>query len=170
MRADAEGRWEWQRSVTPIQPPSEAIPHTSDMVYAGIVTGAWAGVLSLLVYGIGRLAGVPFDVIAPTESGLGFVPWPLPLFVPLIAGVLGGLLASLALSRRQARRLVFWIGTLVSVLTLSSPLIQPSTVAWSTRICLSVMHVITWFLVVPQIARIAGDSEPGAVALPRSPS
>jgi hypothetical protein len=39
---------------------------------------------------------------------------------------------------------------------------QPSSVLWSTRIWLLVMHVIAWFLIVPQLARVAGDSEPTA--------
>ncbi len=33
--------------------------------------------------------------------------------------------------------------------------------ALSTLIWFGVFHVITWILVVPQIARIIGDSEPG---------
>jgi hypothetical protein len=34
-------------------------------------------------------------------------------------------------------------------------------VEWSTRIWLTIPHIITWFLVVPQVARIIGDTEPG---------
>jgi hypothetical protein len=39
--------------------------------------------------------------------------------------------------------------------------VQPADVALSTLIWLTVFHVITWLLVVPQIARIIGDTEPG---------
>jgi len=71
------------------------------------------------------------------------------------------LLASLVRGRRGARRIVFWLGTLLALGTTVVPLTQPDSVGWMTRSLLIVMHVITWFLVVPQIARIVGDSEPG---------
>jgi hypothetical protein len=57
------------------------------------------------------------------------------------------------------------VGTAVALLSCASPLLQPDDVIWSTRIWLLVPHVITWFLVVPQIARIVGDSEPGMYAV-----
>lgn len=154
----------WADSVTPVPPPPEAVPHTSNLVYAGVVTGSWSGLLSLLVYGVGRVLGVPFEVVVPGGTQLTVVPWLLPLVVPLLAGVVGALLAALALGRRHARRLVFWAGTAIAVLSLASPLIQSDQVVWSTRIWLAIPHVITWFLVVPQLARIVGDSEPGAFA------
>jgi hypothetical protein len=76
--------------------------------------------------------------------------------------VIGALLASLARGLPHAGRLVFWIGTVVALGSCWFPMNQPAAVGWSTRILLVVMHVITWLLVVPQIARIVGDSEPGA--------
>ncbi|MFZ8980144.1 MAG: hypothetical protein ACO21P_12000, partial [Candidatus Nanopelagicales bacterium] len=80
------------------------------------------------------------------------------------AAVVGALLAAIMLGRRHARRIVFWAGTGIAVLTCAIPLVQPDDVLWSTRIWLLIPHVITWFLVVPQIARIVGDSEPGMFA------
>jgi hypothetical protein len=50
---------------------------------------------------------------------------------------------------------------LLALVSLSGPLLQPSDIGWSTRILLALMHVITWLLVVPQLARIVRDSEPG---------
>ncbi len=154
----------WADSVTPIPPPASAVPHTSNLVYAGIVTGAWSGLLSLLVYGIGRLLGVPFEVFRPGSETLEVVPWLLVLFVPLIAAVGGALLAAIALGRAHARRIVFWAGTALALLSCVNPLVQPAEVLWSSRIWLLIPHVITWALVVPQLARIVGDSEPGMFA------
>ena len=57
----------WLQSMTPVAPPTSANPGLRFMVYAGIVTGAWSGVVCLAIYGIGRLAGVPFLVV--TRSG-----------------------------------------------------------------------------------------------------
>ncbi len=155
----------WSDSPTPVGPPSSAVPRVRTLVYAGVVTGIWAGLLSLLVYAVGRLLGVPFETRAPLSADLAVVPWFVVLLVPVLAGVGGALLSTLALGRRHARRIVFWAGTLIAVATLASPLVQPSAVLWSSRLWLVIPHVITWFLVVPQIARIVGDSEPGAYVL-----
>jgi hypothetical protein len=129
-----------------------------------VVTGAWSGLLSLTIYGLGRLLGVPFEVMSPGSESLQVVPWFIMLLVPLLAALVGALLAALMLGRRHARRIVFWAGTGIAVLTCAIPLVQPDDVLWSTRIWLLIPHVITWFLVVPQIARIVGDSEPGMFA------
>jgi len=152
----------WSNSPTPVGPPASAVPRVGDLVYAGVVTGTWAGVLSLLVYVCGRLLGVPFETRAPFSVDLAVVPWFVILVVPVLAGVGGALLSTLALGRVHARRIVFWAGTLIALATLASPLVQPSEVLWSSRLWLVIPHIITWFLVVPQIARIVGDSEPGA--------
>jgi hypothetical protein len=154
----------WADSVTPVPPPASSVPHTSNLVYAGVVTGAWLVLLSLTIYGLGRLLGVPFEVMSPGSESLQVVPWFLMLLVPLLAALVGALLAALMLGRRHARRVVFWAGTGIAVLTCAIPLVQPDGVLWSTRIWLLIPHVITWFLVVPQIARIVGDSEPGMFA------
>lgn len=154
----------WADSVTPVPPPASSVPHTSTLVYAGVVTGAWSGLLGLTIYGLGRLLGVPFEVMSPGSESLQVVPWFLMLLVPLLAALVGALLAALMLGRRHARRIVFWAGTGIAVLTCAIPLVQPDDVLWSTRIWLLIPHVITWFLVVPQIARIVGDSEPGMFA------
>ena len=154
----------WADSVTPVPPPATTVPHTSNLVYAGVVTGAWSGLLSLVIYAVGRLLGVPFEVMRPGSDSLQVVPWFLMLLAPLLAAVVGALLAAIMLGRRHARRIVFWAGTLIALLSCASPLMQPDDVIWSTRIWLLIPHVVTWFLVVPQIARIVGDSEPGMFA------
>lgn len=151
----------WLDSKTPLGPPTSATPTVRQLLYAGVVTGAWSGLLCLIVYGIGRLAGVPFDVVYGPES-LVTVYWLVVLIVPFAAGVVGALVASLARGLPHAGRLVFWVGTLLALISCWFPLDQPASVDWPTRILLLVMHAITWFLVVPQIARIVGDSEPGA--------
>ena len=151
----------WVGSATPIGPPADAVPGLRDLLYAAVVTGVWSGLLSLVVYGIGVLFGVPFEVATPGAGGLIMVPWFAIALVPLLAALVGALLAGLALGHRHARRVVFWVGTAIAIASCAGPLAQPDDVLWSTRIWLLIPHVITWFLVVPQIARIVGDSEPG---------
>ena len=154
----------WADSGTPVPPPASAVPHTSNLVYAGVVTGAWSGLISLAIYGLGRLLGVPFEVARPGSDELQVVPWFLMLLMPLLAALVGALLSAILLGRRHARRVVFWVGTAIAALSCISPLLQPDDVIWSTRIWLLIPHIVTWFLVVPQIARIVGDSEPGMYA------
>lgn len=150
----------WTRSVTPVAPPASASPRLRNLIYAGTVTGVWAGLICLAVYGIGRAAGVPFEVQVPGASGLTVVPWYLVALGPLAAGLIAAALSALFLGRRHVRRLVYWGGTMVALLSLASPIMQPDAVIWSTRIWLCVLHVIAWLFIVPQLARIAGDSEP----------
>jgi len=151
----------WSDSKTPVGPPTSANPTLRQLVYAGIVTGVWSGLICLLIYIIASLAGVDFILKAPSEEIEVRMPWWAFLLVPIAFAVLGALLASLVRGRRGARRIVFWLGTLLALGTTVVPLTQPDSVGWMTRSLLIVMHVITWFLVVPQIARIIGDSEPG---------
>jgi ABC-type Na+ efflux pump permease subunit len=152
----------WLQSKTPVGPPVAARPTVRQLVFAGVVTGGWSGLLCLVIYLVSSLLGVEFVLRAPREDVEVVMPWAVFLLVPIAFAVLGALLASLARGWRSAGRLVFWVGTLLALGTTVVPLTQPESVTWSTRIILVAMHVITWLLVVPQIARIIGDSEPGA--------
>lgn len=151
----------WSESMTPFGPPTAANPTIKQLMYAAVVTGVWSGLICLVIYLIGRLAGVPFVVAARSVDVQAQVPWSVVLLVPIAFAVGGTLLASLVRGWRQAGRLVFWVGTLVALGSMVVPLTQPADVGYATRILLAIMHIVTWFLVVPQIARIIGDSEPG---------
>ena len=147
----------WLASVTPVAPPAAANPTLRFLVYAGVVTGSWSGVLSLAVYGIGRAAGVPFTVA--TDAGTVQVPWIAPLLIPLAAAVVAALLVSLLRGRSHAGRITTVVGTVVALLSMAGPVLRSQDIP--TGVLLALMHVITWVLVVPQLARIATDSEPG---------
>ena len=129
------------------------------MAYAGLVTGGLAGLVCLVLYGIARLFGAPMEI--DTMDGVAVVPWFLVLIIPVLAGVIGAIAALLLRGRRAAGRIVFWAGTTLAVASLSLLLLPPGATDLSTKIWLSVMHVVTWLFVVPQVARIVGDSEPG---------
>jgi hypothetical protein len=152
----------WVGSMTPIAPPSSANPRFSNLMYAGVVTGAWSGVISLVIFALGQLFGVQFTGARGFDAPVQVIPWFIVLLTPLAAAVIGAALASLLLGRRHSRRVVFWVGTALALVSCASPILQPAVVPWSARILLLAMHIITWVLVVPQIARIVGDAEPGA--------
>lgn len=153
----------WLQSKTPIAPPASAWPTVRQLVYAGVVTGAWSAILSLVLYGIGRLFGTDFSLVWWGGAVQQPIPWIFFALLPLASAVLFALAASLLRGRTRARALVYWIGTALAVASLYPALDQPASVGWGTRALLVLMHLITWFLVVPQIARIVGDSEPGAL-------
>ena len=90
----------WSDSVTPIPPPSSARPGVRTMAYAGLVTGGWAGLVCLVLYGIARLFGVPMEV--DTMDGVAVVPWFLVLLIPVVAGVIGAIAALVLRGRRHA--------------------------------------------------------------------
>ncbi len=150
----------WLESKTPVGPPRSAYPTVRQLLYAAAVTGGWSGLVCLVVYLVGRLFGMTFEIsLAGTD--LLQVSWLVVLLVPLASAVVFALLGSLIRGWRHAGRIAFWAGTLVALASLAIPLDQPGDVGWFTRIVLASMHVVTWLLVVPQVARIVGDSEPG---------
>ncbi len=151
----------WLDSKTPVGPPTSANPTVRQLLYAAIVTGSWSGLACLLIYLIARLAGMDFTVTGSVAEALEPVTWLLVLLVPLAFAVVFAMVSALIRGWQHAGRAAFWLGTVVAVVSLAGPLVQPAEVGWFTRIVLASMHVITWFLVVPQIARIIGDSEPG---------
>ena len=152
----------WLDSKTPVGPPTSANPTVRQLLYAALVTGGWSGLACLLIYGIARLAGMSFAVSGSISEALEPVTWLLVLLVPLAFAVVFALASALVRGVTHAGRIVFWGGTVVALISLVAPLSQPAEIGWFTRIVLALMHVVTWFLVVPQIARIVGDSEPGA--------
>jgi hypothetical protein len=151
----------WLESKTPVAPPTAANPTLRQLVYAGVVTGSWSAVLSLVLYGIGRLAGTNFALVWWGGDDPQPMPWIVFVLLPLVSAVLFSLASFLARGLTHARALVYWVGTFLALASLIPAIDQPSSVAWGTRVLLILMHVITWYLVVPQLARILGDSQPG---------
>ncbi len=147
-------------SVTPIDPPEHATPTYTDMLKAGIVTGVSAGLACLLIWAVARLAGVSFDVQAPGRDVLSPVPWYVVALVPLLAALLGVVVAGLFLGVRRGSIYVRGGGFVVAVVSLVSPLAQPVEVSWATRLVLASMHLVTYLIVVPQVARVVADSDP----------
>jgi len=149
---------EWMFSKTPIAPPSSLDPKPRFLSYAALVTGVWSGLLSLIVFAIARLFGVPMDVVL--EGTTIPVYWFAVLLVPIAAAQVGAMASLLARGIPHAQRIVFWVGTVIAIASIAAPFLTATLV--STAIVLAIMHAITWGLVVPQIARIIGDTEPSA--------
>lgn len=147
-------------SVTPIAPPIEASPRLSDVLRAGLVTGLTASLVSWLLYGIATLFGTQFDVAQAGSAELTHVAWYQVLILPLISALIFAAIAAAFRRRRHCRRTTLVLGYALGLLSLVPVLAQPDDVTWPTKVWLSLFHVITMLLVVPQIARVVGDSDP----------
>ena len=108
----------WLASKTPVGPPTAANPTVRQLLYAAAVTGGWSGLISLVIYLIGRLFGMTFTVAVQGGTTPEPVPWFVVLLLPLVAAVVGALLASLARGWPHAGRIVFWVGTLGALVSL----------------------------------------------------
>lgn len=151
-------------SVTAIPPPKSAIPTTRNVLTAGLVTGATASLVCLLMRIVAWAFRADFLATIPVKGHeLTPVPWQAVVLVPLLAALLGSFAAAAFLGIRHAQAIVFVLGTAVALISLVAPLFQDGT-TWPTRIWLVLMHVATWAIVVPQVARIVGDSDPAITA------
>lgn len=114
---------------------------------AGFVGGAVATVVWLGA----ESAGVPTLVDVP-RIGLEQLQWTHFVSVGIVTGLGAALVALLADGRRNARRL--FTGVAVTILGLSMvPLVlQPDTVALSTRLVLALSFVVVHLAVVPRLA------------------
>jgi hypothetical protein len=147
-------------SVTPQPPPIEAAPRFSDVMRAGLTPGVTASLVCWLLYGIATLFGTDFDVAAGSSSDLVHVAWYQVLIVPVLAALVFALAATALRKRRHCRRSTLLFGYGFGALSLLPVLLQPAEVTWPTRIWLIVFHLVTIALVVPQVARVVGDSDP----------
>ncbi len=151
-------------SVTPIPPPIESAPRLSDVLRAGLVTGTTASLLCWLLYGIASLFGTDFDVRQGTGDGLTHIAWYQVLVVPVASALVFGVVATALRGRARCRRTTLLIGYGLGALSLVPVILQPADVTWPTRIWLLLFHLLTLAIVVPQVARVVGDSDPYVTA------
>lgn len=147
-------------SVTPVPPPIEAAPRFSDVLRAGLTSGVSASLVCWLLYGIGSLFGTEFDVRQGTDDELSHVAWYQVLIVPLFSALVFALIATALRKRRHCRRNTLILGFTLGAVSLLPVVFQPNDVTWPTRLWLLGFHLLTIALVVPQVARVVGDSDP----------
>ncbi|MDP4014234.1 MAG: hypothetical protein U0990_01565 [Candidatus Nanopelagicales bacterium] len=146
-----------------------SIPTTRTVLKAGWVTGVTSTIVCLCIRALAWIFRVPFEVKPLVGSGpLQSVPWLLVFAVPLAAGMIVSLVAAIFLGVRRAAGWVTTLGTLAFLGLVYLALSQPPAVLWSTRIWLAVMIVLTWLIVVPQVARVVGDGDPKLAAAYRT--
>lgn len=121
-------------------------------VLLGIVGGVIGGALSLALWLIAGLVGMPKLVQVP-GAGLAELEWFNFIAIGFMTGIAAGIIAGFLRSRTSAGRTFSIIALVVLVLSCLGPLFQPADVAWSTRIVLIVTHVIVYLTVVPAQVR-----------------
>lgn len=151
-------------SVTPVPPALEDAPRFSDVLRAGLITGVTASLVCWLLYGVASLFGTDFDVRTGVGAGLRHIAWYLVLITPVTSALAFALVAAALRKHRHCRRTTALVGYALGALSLLPVLLQPGSVTWPTRIWLLVLHLVTILLVVPQVARVVGDSDPDITA------
>ena len=126
---------------------------------AGLVAAVTAAAANVLLFGLTKLLGVPYIMpLQGPESPLE----PLPVIMIIIATVvptIGATLLLAVLARFLARPLrFFWIISAVFLLlSFMGPFSLPAAVALSTKISLSLMHLITGVVVVWVLSALGRD-------------
>ncbi len=137
------------RSVArPLPRDPRPVRRVRSSVRSGLVWGVVAAACNIILIFVSGLLGVPF-LVWPSPNGESVVLGPLSvigatLFAALLAGLLAGLLA------KQVRRAGQWIliaGVVVTIASLSAPLGQPTDIPASTKVVLTIVHLVTGALV-----------------------
>ncbi len=117
----------------------------------GGVSGFVGGAVATVVWLGAESAGVPTLVDVPS-LGPTALQWTNFVSVGVVTGLGAALFALLADGRRNARRLFTIIALAMLVLSMAPLVVQPDTVALSTRIVLALTHVVLYLTVIPRLA------------------
>lgn len=117
----------------------------------GGVAGFVGGAVATVGWLAAESAGVPTVVEVP-NLGLESLQWTNFVIIGVAAGLGAALVALLADGRRSARRLFTTSAIVVLVLSMAPLVLQPDTVALSTRAVLALTHVVVHLAVVPKLA------------------
>jgi hypothetical protein len=127
----------------------------SKFVQAGLVGGAIAAVLNLILLFIGQAVnGGPLLVMPPGQSIVQGVPWFLVILTSILPGVIAGVLYGL-LNRFTARPTPIFlvVAAIIFVLMFFSPLSAAQST--TTILILEIMHVVVAGFVIWRILGVA---------------
>ncbi|MCB0919990.1 MAG: hypothetical protein KDC39_15630 [Actinobacteria bacterium] len=147
-------------SVTPMAPPRSAIPSTRHVMYAATVTGITSSIVCLVLRFLAWIFRVDFHVILPGDIDLDTSSWALVIILPFAAAMISGLVTALFLGVPGCRGWILLLGTAGLLVCLVYPFLQPEATTWPTRVFVILMELVTYVLVIPQLARVVGDSDP----------
>jgi hypothetical protein len=130
----------------------ETAPTFGRLTIAGAVGGLIGGILSFLLWLLAGAIGMPTEVEVPNQ-GLTELAWFQFLALGFMSGIGGGVVAGFLRNSATGFKTFSIIAVIVLVLSMAGPLIQPDTVAWSTRIILMVTHVLVFIVVVKAVQK-----------------
>lgn len=126
--------------------PRDARPHRRirSSLRAGMVWGVAACGVNLIVWLIASIAGVDFQVWPQGADQPSIDVGPLTivgatLFAALVAGIAAGILGKLI---KKVVRWIIILGLLFTATSLAAPWGQPEQVPTSTRVVLTILHLI----------------------------
>jgi len=132
------------------------------ILISGVVCGVLVMVPTLIVYWVLRLVGVPFEVAVGGDTSLTLVGTWQVMLVPIAAGFLGGLLAGTFRTLTNGPRFAALSLTALTLASCAVPLMQPASVATSTRVSLIVLHLLVGGVLTWAISRAITSEDPPA--------
>jgi hypothetical protein len=142
----------------PTPPPGEVGKRPGPLARPLVVVAGVALLANVSVYGLGRLAGVDFEVVSFLGNRQETVGPRAIAVMTLTPMLLGGL--ALTLTRRwatRAWRVLAWAGVAVGIITM--PVFNQA--ALDTKLTLALMHLITAGLWLHTVQRLTPTSHPG---------
>jgi len=130
------------------------------ILLSGVVFGVLVMVPTLVVYWALRLLGVPFEVVASGDTSLMLVgTWQI-MAAPIVAGLLGALLAGTFRTLINGPRFAALSLTALTLASCAVPMMQPASVATSTRVSLIVLHLLVGGALTWAISRAVTSEDP----------
>jgi len=117
----------------------------------GGVSGFVGGAVATVVWLGAETAGIPTRVEVPNVGPMD-LQWTNFVVVSVLAGLGAALVALLADGRRALRRIFTGAAIAVLILSLVPLVLQPESIALSTRVTLALTHGVVYLLVVPRLA------------------
>ena len=130
------------------------------ILISGVVFGVLVMVPALVVYWALRLVGVPFEVVSAGDTTLTLVGTWQVMLAPIVAGFLGALLAGTFRTLTNGPRFAALSLTALTLASCAAPLMQPASVATSTRVSLIVLHLLVGGVLTWAISRAVTSEDP----------
>lgn len=118
----------------------------------GLVSALVAAAASIAVYAIARAAGVPMELTEVFEDEFARMPVRNMAFGALLEGGVGGTVLAVACRRwaKHPRALFLWLTSIGLIASFVLPILSDAST--STKVVLSISHVVVAAIIVPALA------------------
>lgn len=117
----------------------------------GLVSAVVAAVASIAVYAIALAAGVPMELTEVFEDEFARMPVQNMAFGALLEGGVGGTLLAVACRRwaKRPRTFFLWLTSIGLIASFALPIVSDAST--STKVVLSISHIVVAAIIVPAL-------------------